>query len=446
MSLHRNHVAVISLGCAKNRVDSEHMLGLLQSRGFGLVRDPESADIAVVNTCGFIQDAVQEAVDTILEVAKLKKKGSLKKLLVVGCLVQRYGYKLKRELPEVDGWLGTGEIHRIGDLVEHGDANEKMFHIGRPTYLADHHTPRVRTTPSYTAYLKIAEGCSHRCTFCTIPCLRGPFRSRSLQSLIAEAAFLGKDGVKELNLIAQDTTAYGADLVDGPALGDLLDGLLDVPRIEWIRLMYCHPDRISDELLDQMENHKRICPYLDVPLQHVNSELLKAMGRTPTGETPQQLISRIRSKNRAIALRTTLMVGFPGETDQMFRELCDFVREVRFEHLGVFVYSPEKGTPAAHLPLKVDPVLAGQRREEIMRIQQDVSLRINRRLVGSIVPVLVEGFSPETHLLLTGRTDTMAPDVDERVLINKGEGRVGEITSVRVTEAHAYDLIGEIAE
>jgi ribosomal protein S12 methylthiotransferase len=446
MSVQRNDVVVISLGCSKNRVDSEHMLGMLRSRGFGLARNPESADVAVVNTCGFIQDAVQEAVDTILEIAELKKKGSLKKLLVVGCLVQRYGYKLGRELPEVDGWLGTGEIHRIVDLLEQAGANERTFHIGRPLYLADHRTPRVRTTPFYTAYLKIAEGCSHGCTFCTIPRLRGPFRSRPLSSLIAEAELLAGEGVREVNLVAQDTTAYGEDLADRPSVENLLDGLVQVPGIEWIRLMYCHPERISDGLLDRMEKHRKICPYLDMPLQHVSPGLLKAMGRTLSGETPRQLIARIRSGNRRIALRTTLMVGFPGETEEIFQELCDFVREVQFEHLGVFVYSPEKGTPAERLSVKVAPVVAGRRRDEIMRIQQELALTNNQRLVGSVVPTLVEGFSPETRLLLTGRTDTMAPDVDERVLINKGEGRAGKIVPVRITEAHAYDLIGEIAQ
>jgi len=444
MTVGRDEVYVVSLGCAKNRVDSEHMMGLLRSRGFGLAQDVESAEVAVVNTCGFIQDAVQEAVDTILAIAERKKHGPLRKLFVVGCLVQRYGYKLQRELPEVDGWLGTGEILRIVDLLEQDGTDRGAFHIGRPRQLPDHRTPRVRTTPFYTAYLRIAEGCSHRCTYCMIPRLRGPYRSRSLDSLIAEAELMARGGVKEVNVVAQDSSLYGADLEDRPSLEDLLDGLLAVAGIQWIRLLYCHPRRISEGLLDRMEAHQEICPYLDLPLQHVNQKLLSAMGRRPGKESPRQLISRIRSRQRAIALRTTVMVGFPGETEQMFQELCDFVREARFDHLGAFVYSPEKGTAAARLPMTVHPKEARRRYDEIMRIQQEIAMGIHRRMVGSTVPVLIEGFSVETHLLLTGRTATMAPDVDGQVLINKGEGRTGEIMPVRITEAHAYDLVGEI--
>jgi ribosomal protein S12 methylthiotransferase len=442
----KDDVYFISLGCAKNRVDTEHMLGLARSRGFSLVQEAEKADIAVINTCGFIQDAVQEALDTILDVAELKKEGRLRRLFVAGCLVQRYGYKLQRELPEVDGWLGTGEFHRIVELMEPADPGSKPFHIGEPRFLADHSTPRWRTTPFYTAYLRVAEGCSHGCTYCMIPRLRGPFRSRPLDSLIAEAQLMAEEGVKEVNLIAQDATCYGADLEDRPSLDDLLQRLLAVSGIEWIRLLYCHPERISEGLLERMDRCEKICPYLDVPLQHVSPELLSAMGRRPDRESPRELISRIRSRNRGVAVRTTVMVGFPGETDHMFQELCDFVREARFEHLGAFVFSAEKGTPAARLPDRVDPAEAKRRHSEIMRIQQEIAEAANRRLLGTTVPVLVEGFSPETSLLLTGRTATMAPDVDGQVLINKGEGRVGEILPVRITESHAYDLVGEVTE
>ncbi len=441
-----NSIYVISLGCAKNRVDTEHLLGILKSHGHRLSPSIDEADIAVINTCGFIKPAVEEAIETILGIADLKKQGKLNKLLVVGCLVQRYGYKLAREIPEVDGWLGTGEGHRIADVLEEANTDASVpFYIGRPIYLADHLVPRVQTTPFFSAFLRIAEGCLHRCSYCIIPALRGPYRSRNSDSLVAETKAMVARGVKEINLIAQDTTMYGRDLGNPLYLEDLLENLITVKEIQWIRLLYCHPDRISDRLLDLMESEETLCPYLDIPQQHVNQSILKAMGRLPAAaETPGQLIERIRSRKRKISLRTTLIVGFPGETEDTFEELCDFVNKSRFEHLGVFTYSEEKGTAAAKIRPKVDPAVAQQRFDRIMSLQRDISLDMNRQMVGSIVPVLIEGPSPETDLLLTGRTATMAPEVDAQVLINKGRGILGEIMPVRITEAHPYDLVGEI--
>jgi ribosomal protein S12 methylthiotransferase len=440
----KQRVCLISLGCAKNLVDSENMLGILKERGFIVVSDLGVAEIAIINTCGFIQSSVEEALDTILEVAAEKKKGNLKKLFVVGCLVQRYGYKLQKELPEVDGWIGTGEIHRIGNVLDHERCGEKGVLIGRPAYLADHKTPRLRATPFHTAYLKIAEGCSHRCTYCTIPKLRGPFRSRKPGSLTIEAEGMAKAGVKEINLIGQDTTMYGRDLKPEATLEDLLEKLLKVRGIRWIRILYGHPQRVSNRLLEMMEKEEVICPYLDLPLQHVNAKVLKAMGRDDEGANPWELIERIRSRERRISLRTTLMVGFPGETEQAFRELYEFVRAAKFDHLGVFIFSPERGTPAAHLAGRVKREKAEERLDAIMRLQAEISKEKSRTLVGETIPVLLEGVSDETDLLLRGRTATMAPDVDGQVLINKGMGRIGEIVPVRITEAHAYDLVGEI--
>ncbi|HOP47736.1 MAG TPA: 30S ribosomal protein S12 methylthiotransferase RimO [Desulfobacteraceae bacterium] len=440
----KDTVFLISLGCAKNLVDSEHMLGMLRTGGFEPVSNIEDAGIALINTCGFIQPAVKEAVDTILEVVDIKKNGRLNKIIVAGCLVQRYGYKLRKEIPEVDGWLGTGEMHRILEVINETKQNPAPFYIGRPEYLVDHSVPRVQTTPFYTAYLRIAEGCSHKCSYCIIPGLRGPFRSRSMESLITETKEMADRGVKEINVIAQDTTRYGSDLKEAITLEDLLEDLVAVDGLKWIRLLYCHPDMISDRLLALMESEERICPYIDLPLQHVNKDILKAMRRNTTGESPYHLIERIRSKRRKISLRTTFMVGFPGETHEAFRELCEFVKAVEFDHLGAFIYSSEKGTRAALLSPEVKKDIAKRRLNKIMKLQEGIAEKLNQRMTGETLPVLIEGFSPETDLLLKGRTSAMAPDIDGQVLINKGNGIEGEIMNVLITEAHAYDLVGEL--
>ena len=437
-------IILVSLGCSKNLVDSENMLGLLKDRGFHIVSRMEEAQIAVINTCGFIQSAVEETIETILAFIDRKKRGRLEKIFVTGCFVQRYGYKLREEMPEVDGWVGTGEIGRIGDVLEARPGRSSALLINRPKHLSDHRTPRVQTTPFYSAFLKIAEGCSHQCSYCTIPALRGPFRSREKDSLIIEAEGMAARGVREINLIAQDTTHYGGDFEDNIGLEDLLIELLEVEGIKWLRILYGHPHRISDRLLKLMEREDKICPYLDIPLQHCNVDILKAMGRTSKRETPMELLERVRSISRPLSLRTTLMVGFPGETDEIFQELYDFVKTVAFDHLGSFVYSPEKGTPAARLKDSIDRKTAEERQEIIMGLQKDIIREKNIGMKGKIVPVLIEGPSPETDLLLRGRTAEMAPDVDSQVLINKGMGTVGEIVSVKITEAHPYDLVGEI--
>ena len=436
-------VHLISLGCAKNLVDSENMLGILKGKGAALASTLEEADIAIVNTCGFIRSAVEEALDTILQVAAEKKRGKLKRLFVAGCLVQRYGYKLRKEIPEVDGWIGTGEIHRVGRLLDRERNVEKHVDIGSPAFLADHTTPRVLSTPFYTAYLKIAEGCSHKCTYCIIPKLRGPFRSRSIDSLVREAEWMAKQGVKEINLVAQDTTMYGKDLATGATLEGLLEKLLKVEGLRWIRVLYSHPSRISERLLDLMDQVEALCPYLDIPFQHVNPRILLAMGRNE-GENPWKLIERVRAKKRRISLRTTLMVGFPGETEKAFKELYQFVKEAEFDHLGAFAFSPEKGAPAARLHKKVRPERAQERLDAIMRLQRRISRKKNLAMVGKTTVALLEGESPETDLLLSGRTAGMAPEVDGRVLINKGMGKIGEMVSVLITDAQPYDLIGEI--
>jgi len=439
------NVFLINLGCAKNLVDSEHILGLInQEEGFDITGDPAGADIAIVNTCAFIRPAVEESIDTILELASLKKQGHLKRLLVVGCLVQRYGKKLLREIPEVDGWLGTSQINRIREVLGPEPANRPILLISRPDFLADHTAPRVQTTPFYSAYLKIAEGCSHRCSYCLIPALRGRFRSRAVNSLFIEAREMVDRGVKEINLVAQDTTLYGHDLDPPCTLEGLLEKLLTISGLKWLRILYAHPYHVTERLLDLVDSEEALCPYLDVPIQHVNPDVLRAMGRPLHSESIPQLIERIRHRSRKITLRTTVMIGFPGETQEQFRELCRFVTETKFDRVGVFAFSPEKGTPAARLKNCIPQEVMESRIKEIMEIQADNSRKLNKALVGKIVPVIVEGLSPETDLLLTGRTARMAPDVDGQVLINEGTAMVGEIVPVHITEAHTYDLVGGI--
>jgi ribosomal protein S12 methylthiotransferase len=435
----------INLGCAKNLVDSEFMLGLIQEEGYELSKEPSDAEIAIVNTCAFIQPAVDESIDTILEVARLKEEGRLRKLVVAGCFVQRYGRKLLREIPEVDAWLGTGQIHRIIEVLTTRNDNEPVILIDRPLFLADHRGPKAQATPFYTSYLKIAEGCSHCCSYCIIPTLRGPYRSRTVDSLFIEATHMVEQGVVEINLVAQDTSSYGHDLDAPSTIEDLLERLLTIQGLKWLRILYAHPSRITERLLDLIDSEEVLCPYLDIPIQHVNPDILRVMGR-PLGPEPiSRLIDRIRRRSRKVALRTTLLVGFPGETEEQFRELCDFIGEAQFDRLGVFAFSPEKGTPAARLKNTIPQDVAKWRIQELMEIQAEISRELNRELIGKRIPVLVEGFSPETELLLSGRTATMAPEADGHVLINEGTGVVGEIVPVQITEAHTYDLVGSIA-
>ena len=444
MNSTKKKVFLISLGCSKNLVDSENVLGLLKERGFSVVSSIDEAQISVINTCSFIQPAVEECIETILEVVTKKEKGELEKVFVIGCFVQRYGYKLRREIPEVDGWLGTGELFRITDLLEKESNISPPFFISRPTFLADHTTPRIQTTPFYSSYLKIAEGCSHRCSFCLIPLLRGRYRSRDLDSLIVEAEEMVGRGVKEINLVAQDTTIYGRDLYEDLCLEDLLDRLLMVRGLRWIRILYSHPFGVSDRLLKLIEGEETICPYLDLPIQHVNKNILTRMGRRTNNENPLQLIERIRSISRRLSIRTTIMVGFPGETEDIFRELYAFVEKAEFDHLGSFIYSREKGTAAARLKDIPGREVAEERLGAIMSLQAKISEGKNQQLLNQTIPVLIEGVSLESNLLLSGRTAAMAPDVDGQVLINKGKGLIGEITPVLIKEAYAYDLVGEI--
>jgi len=443
----KTRVFPISLGCAKNLVDTEYMLGLLGEQGFVCVSEAEEADCLLINTCGFIREAEEEALETIEEALVQKCRDHRVRVVVAGCLVQRRGYRLARAFPEVDGWLGTGQLHRIVEIVK-GPRKEAAapFLIGRAGFSFPARCPRVKSHPFFSSYLKIAEGCSHRCTFCTIPRIRGPYRSRDPRELVQEAKELAAQGVRELNLVAQDTTRYGADLEEGACLEGLLEALLRIEGLEWIRVLYAHPSGVSDRLLDLLQGEERLCPYLDVPLQHISDLVLGLMGRGYTRKDVEGLLERIHRGGRDITVRSTLMVGFPGETEEHYRELEKWISEGWLHRLGVFVFSPEQGTRAARLGPPVDPAEAEARQQALMEIQAQISQGRHEALCGRVVPVLVEGYSQETELLLTGRTSGMAPEVDGRVIINQGEAEVGGFTPVRIREAYAYDLVGEVAE
>ena len=433
-----------SLGCAKNLVDSENMLGLIREAGYELTDDPLHADIAVVNTCAFIRPAIEESIDAIFELVNIKRNGGLKYIFVAGCFVQRYGYKLLRQIPEVDCWIGTGQIFRIGEILRNYKKNGPCLLINRPHYLADHNTPRIQTTPFYSSYLKIAEGCSHHCSFCVIPSLRGPYRSRTLGSLYAEARKMVEEGVKEINLIAQDTTYYGRDLHPSPTLEDLLEKLITIRDLKWLRILYAYPYLLTDGVIELINSEKVICPYIDVPIQHIDPDILRAMGRPLGNESMPEFIERIKGKSRAIALRTTIMVGFPGESEEKFQDLCNFIRNSEFDRLGVFRYYPEKGSRAYRFKNYVSHEISEERAKEIMGIQAEISRRHNEKLVGETLEVLIEGLHPETDLLLTGRTSIMAPEVDGEVIINEGHAKTGDIVPVKIGKAHTYDLVGSI--
>jgi len=441
----KHTVSLVSLGCPKNLVDAEVMLGHLPPERYQIVTDESQAEVIIVNTCAFIREAKEESVDTILDVAEQKSSGRCKLLVVSGCLSQRYQEELANELPEVDLFIGTADAPRIVELLDQGLAGTGPRRaIGLPDFLYDHTTPRALSSPFYTAYVKIAEGCANHCSYCVIPSIRGTLRSRSIPSVVAEVEKLVAGGVKEINLIAQDVTAFGADRDDGANLIDLLEQLVKIDGLHWLRLLYAYPDGISDALLELMAREPKICRYLDVPIQHIDDRMLMAMNRRVDGAGIRALIERIRSHLPDVTLRTSLIVGFPGETDDQFRRLLAFIEQGHFERLGVFRYSREEGTPAATLPDQVPERVQLARYRRLMKAQSRVSFRKNRALVGRIEPVLVEGVSEESELLLKGRSVRQAPDVDGMVYINAGQANVGDIVQLRITDSSEYDLVGAI--
>jgi len=431
-----------TLGCPKNRVDSEVMLGALQGAGFQLVREPERAEVIVVNTCGFIESAKEESVEAIVELAEHKRQGSCRKLVVAGCLTQRYHAELSRELPEVDHFVGTGAYQEIARIVS--DAQARRIVVPDPDFVHDASTPRVSSMPAHTAYLKIAEGCDNACAFCIIPRLRGPQRSRPVADLVAEAEELASRGAVELSLVAQDLTAYGQDLPGRVRLQQLLPELCRVEGIRWIRLHYAYPRDFPDALIEVMAREEKIAKYLDMPLQHSSDRLLRAMRRGRPSRYLRELLSRIRAGVPGIALRTALIVGLPGETEEDFQDLLDFVREQRFERLGVFEYSREEGTPAAGMDRQVPARVKRERRDRVMALQNGISREHQRALVGRRLEVLVEGRAEETEHLLAGRHAQQAPEIDGLTYLNQGVAYPGEIVTVEITDAHDYDLVGRV--
>jgi len=435
-------VCLVSLGCAKNLVDSEVILGLLSKEGYLLTTDPSRAEILIVNTCSFIEEATREAIETIFQLSRLKKEGRCRLLVVSGCLPQRYGKVLEKELPEVDYFVGTGDFQNLPKLL--AQKPKKRSFLSKSTFLYNESTPRILSTPPFIAYLKIAEGCSNACTFCTVPKIRGSYRSRKLRSVLGEAERLADQGVQELILIAQDTTAYGRDLQDGTNLEKLLKNLVSVEGLRWIRILYSYPrtDNFTDGLLELMAQEEKICPYLDLPLQHIDDEILKRMGRRSKGAEIRSLLQKIRTFLPQVSLRSSLIVGFPGEKEGQFKALLDFVEETQFDHLGAFKYSSEEGTPASRLPHPIVESVKEERLRALMEIQKKISLKKYQGMVGQRNVVLVEG-PQRKRGVLRGRLQTQAPEIDGSVFLD-GKAQPGDWVEARMTQALPYDLVAQI--
>lgn len=441
--------SIVSLGCARNLVDSEVMAGLLQQHAYEMVEEAADADVVLVNTCGFIGPAKEESIETILDIARLKAAGKVQKLVVAGCLSQRYPDALAKELPEVDLFIGTGEVPRIAEILDQNHANTtKRQYVGVPSYLYDHATPRLRATPPYTAFVKVSEGCDHKCAFCIIPQLRGPHRSRSIDSVLDEMVLLGQNGVKEINLIAQDLTAYGRDRKDGTTLQGLLRQVAQINGIEWIRLLYAYPNFLDPPLLEIIRDSEKICKYFDIPFQHVSKSILQRMRRGKSGSAVREAVEKLRGAIPHLTLRTSIIVGFPGETENDFAELLDFVEEAQFERLGVFKYSEEEDTAAARMTARVAEEEKERRWQELMELQASISRKKNEALIGTIQRVMIEDVDLESGKL-TGRTQAHAPEVDGVVWIERGASGdestnlPGDMINVEIIGALDYDLIGE---
>jgi ribosomal protein S12 methylthiotransferase len=444
-------IGFISLGCPKNLVDSEVMIGLLQAKGHVLTADPKDADILIVNTCSFIEGAKKESIETILAAAQLKSSGSCKKLIVTGCLSERYPKEIRSDLNEVDAILGTNQIEDIVRAVE-GEPVSLPNSYGRSDadlYLYDHATPRTLIGPQHAAYIKVSEGCDHRCAFCVIPKIRGQFRSRTIPSLVQESTHLAAQGVKEITLISQDTTSYGCDLGIQDGLAHLLEALDAVAGLRWIRFLYVYPNLVSEKLIEVINSSDKICRYIDMPLQHASARILKSMRRGGHRAGLTRLIERIRNGIPGVTMRTSMIVGFPGETLEDFLELKSFCKEIEFDRLGVFAYSDEEDTAAHALLPKVPSRTAERRRRILMEQQSIIADRLNRSLVGKEYTVLVEGPSQESELLLQGRLESQAPEIDGVCLINNsevGEVHSGEFHTIRITKAMEHDLLGKIVK
>ena len=437
-------IGIVSMGCPKNLVDSEVMLGLLEKEGYEVSDEIAESDLAIVNTCSFIRDAKEESIDMILELANLKKEGKLKKLIVAGCLPQRYREELTNELKEVDGFVGTNSIADIGRIVQETLNGEQVVRIGKERYLYDHDTPRYLIAPKHSVYIKIAEGCDNRCSYCIIPEIRGSYISRPMESIIEEAEKLIDAGAKELNLISQDTTSYGKDIYGGPVLNKLLRRLVKIDGIRWIRLLYTHPAHFTDELIETIASEPAICKYIDLPLQHINDDILARMGRKVTKDSILSLLKNLRERIEGLVLRTSFIVGFPGETEEAFKELLGFIEEIRFERLGVFAYSKEEGTLAYGFDSHIQEKTKHNRLKAVMELQRSISGQYNQSLLGKRFTVLVDEVDENDPHLYIARTYGDAPEVDGEVLVrSRRVCSKGEFLDVRVIDTYEYDLVAE---
>lgn len=446
--MNKQKVHMISLGCPKNLVDSEMMLGALVKDGFEITDAEDQAETIIVNTCSFIDDSKKESISKILEAAEYKQTGKLKKLVVTGCLPQRYKDEIVKELPEVDIFVGSGEFQKITEIIKKPQQGQQAY-FNLPTYLQEEQTPRMNSEPSYRAYLKISEGCLKRCSFCAIPKIRGNLQSRTVQAIVNEAKLLVAGGVKEINVISHDFTDYGWDLrKKNPQSKDspytLLKALSEVSGLQWIRLLYLYPDGLDRDVLELIQQKKNLVKYFDMPLQHINDDVLKVMNRKMTRKEIEQTIQQIRELMPEAVIRTQFIVGFPGETKEAFQELLDFVKEQKFDRVGCFKYSPQEGTAGAKLEQTVSEEEKEKRFHQLMKAQQGISKKIHKSLIGKVMPVIIDGVSEETELLLQGRTSQQAPGIDGVVLINEGEASPGDIVNVKITDSHDYDLVGHI--
>lgn len=436
------NIGLVSLGCAKNQTDAETMLGILDSDGYNIVYDAQEADAIIVNTCGFIDSAKQESINTLLEMAQYKE-GRCKLLVATGCLAERYSKEIAEQIPEVDAILGTGDYDKIAEIIKLSVNGAKPIICGEPNRDAEEGLPRILSTPHYCAYLKIAEGCSNNCTYCAIPKIRGKFRSRKMEAIVDEAKRLAESGVKELIVIAQDTTRYGLDLYGEYSLDKLLEELVKVEGIKWIRVHYFYPEAVTDSLIEVMAKYDKICPYVDMPIQHINDEVLRRMARRTNRKEIEEKIRKLRDKIPNVVIRTSIIVGFPGETQEQFDELYDFVEQIRFDRMGVFTYSREEGTPAARFDNQVDEDEKERRLDRLMTLQQRISLEMNREKIGSVIEVIVEGYDDE-NFLFYGRSQGDSIDVDGTVYFGiEDEVEVGDIVKVKILLADEYDLSGQ---
>ena len=433
-------VSMVTLGCEKNLVDSEVMAGIMAEKGYQVTEDPQDADVIIVNTCAFIDAAKQESVDTVLRMAKLKALG--KKLVVAGCMAQRYADQLAEEIPEIDGIVGTGEFTRIHELVERIKQGERPKLIGNPVYIYDEFTPRLKGV-SASAYVKIAEGCDHRCTFCVIPQMRGGFRSRSIDSIVAEVCQLVAGGVREVNLIAQDSTQYGMDIYGARRLPDLLRALNDVEGLRWIRLHYAYPGYFTDELIAAFRDLDKVVKYVDIPLQHSEDHILRAMQRPGRQKHIRELIGKLREEISDVVIRSSFIVGFPGETEEDFNRLKDFVREMKFDHVGVFTYSPEDTSPSVHFRDQVEDDIKDRRASDLMEVAREVAEERLARFVGATIPVLIEGRDEDSAGYI-GRTPFDAKEIDGIVYVTGNDLTSGSILPVRIPHSFEFDLVGEV--